>query len=146
MKRKRSGGILIIDNKILLMHRIREVNGKMEEYYVIPGGGVEENETYKEAAIREVKEEIGIDVKILQEEPLFTVTRETEEHYYYLVEYISGEIGTGTGPEFTNPDYVQKGSYSPELIDIKNIISGKINMVPVETKNDFIEYIKKGSS
>lgn len=146
MKRKRAGGILIIDNKILLMHRIREINGKMEEYYVIPGGGVEENETFKETAIREVKEEIGIDVKILTDNPLFTVNRETEEHYYYLVEYVSGKIGTGTGPEFTNPDYVKKGSYSPELIDIEDIINGKIYMVPDETRKDFIEYIKKGSS
>ena len=143
MKRKRAGGILIEDNKILLMHRIKEKNGIKDEYYVIPGGKVEDGETIKEAAIREVKEEIGIDVKTIGEEPLFTLERETEEHYYFLVKKIKGEIGTGTGPEFSNPDYVKYGSYSPELIPIEDIISEKINMVPIETRKDFINYISK---
>ncbi|MFI5201038.1 MAG: NUDIX hydrolase [Candidatus Kapaibacterium sp.] len=35
-------------------------------YWVAPGGGVEENETYEDAAIRELKEETGVDVEALK--------------------------------------------------------------------------------
>lgn len=37
------------------------------EYFKIPGGGIEEGESEKEAALREAKEEAGCDVEIIQE-------------------------------------------------------------------------------
>lgn len=52
--------ILEQDNKVLLMQRAG--SGYMDGYYGLPSGHVEENETLKQAAIREGKEEINIDV------------------------------------------------------------------------------------
>lgn len=37
---------------------------KNKNQYKLPGGGLEENETFEEAFIREVKEEVGCEVKI----------------------------------------------------------------------------------
>ena len=58
--RNRAGGLLIKNGKILLIHRIKNINGERKEYYVVPGGGIEEKENIKEATIRELKEETGL--------------------------------------------------------------------------------------
>lgn len=54
-------GIIRDEKKILLIYS--EKNGD----YKLPGGGVEEGETYKEALIREVLEEAGYRVEVLEE-------------------------------------------------------------------------------
>ena len=46
--------ILIKDEKILIGY------GKKEDFYIIPGGGIEGEETYKECCAREILEETGI--------------------------------------------------------------------------------------
>ena len=58
--RNRAGGLLIENGKILLIHRIKNINGERKEYYVVPGGGIEEKENIKETTIRELKEETGL--------------------------------------------------------------------------------------
>jgi len=140
--RNRAGGIYIKDGKILLMHRIKEIDGKINEYYVIPGGKVEENETLKETTIREIEEEIGIKVKLIQDNPKYIYKTEEGNQYFMLVDYISGVIGTGTGPEFTNNDYAKNGKYIVEMISLMDIIDGKINMVPETIKNKLINEIQ----
>lgn len=47
--------------------KIALVHAKIKNYYVLPGGGVRENETLEQGAIREAKEEAGCDVKIIDE-------------------------------------------------------------------------------
>ena len=67
MKRIRLAGIIPMEDGFALMHR-KDVlkNPDQTEYYVFPGGGQEENETYEEGTLREIKEEFGIDVKIIK--------------------------------------------------------------------------------
>ena len=50
--------ILEKDNKILLLKRTN--TGWMDGNWCIPGGSVEENETFLETAIREMKEELDL--------------------------------------------------------------------------------------
>lgn len=141
--RSRAGGLVIKDGKLLLMHRIKVKDGVTNEYYVVPGGGIENNETLSETTIRELKEEIGIDVDVIQEEPIYTYQTEKENQYFLLSEYVGGDIGTGKGPEFTDASYVNRGVYSVELVPIEEIITGKINMVPENIKEQFIKDIKE---
>lgn len=64
-KRVSSRGIIIEDGSVYAMFRRRiKDDGTVKEYYVIPGGGIEENETLEENVIREMKEEFSVDVKI----------------------------------------------------------------------------------
>lgn len=64
-KRVSSRGIIIENDYVYLMFRRRiKENGEIKEYYVIPGGGINENETLEENVKREVKEEFSVDVKI----------------------------------------------------------------------------------
>ena len=52
---------IIVDGKnILLIARIKS----NDSYFIFPGGGVEEGEDHEQALIREVKEELGIDVRV----------------------------------------------------------------------------------
>ena len=64
MERIRVAGIILYNNMFMLMHRIKKVGEETLDYYAIPGGGLEEGETYEQCCIREVKEEIGVDVKV----------------------------------------------------------------------------------
>ena len=67
MKRVRVAGVIPMDGGIALMHR-KDVKKRddFQEYYTFPGGGLEEGETLEECAIREVKEEFGINVKVIR--------------------------------------------------------------------------------
>lgn len=52
--------VLLRDDRILMaLHRRQH-----DHYWVLPGGGVEPNETPEEAAVREVQEETGLDIRI----------------------------------------------------------------------------------
>lgn len=63
------------DNKVLLGNA-----GVYEASWSVPGGGVEEGETKKQACIREILEETGIDVSKEKMEKLdFTQTGESEK-------------------------------------------------------------------
>ena len=51
--------VRMFDQKILL---IKRKNEPYKGYWALPGGFVEENERVEDAAVREVKEETGIDI------------------------------------------------------------------------------------
>lgn len=131
--RIRSSAIIFVDNKLITVYREKIVNGKLKKYYVIPGGGVEKNETIEECAKREILEEVGIDIELTDK--YFYLEKENAEEYFYIANYVSGKIGTGVGPEFTERDVEKYGTYEIRLIEkdeIKNI-----NLLPAEAK----EYI-----
>jgi 8-oxo-dGTP diphosphatase len=58
--RERAAVVIVEDDRVLLMRRRKPG----EEYYVVPGGGIEPGETPEEAAVREAKEETGLDVTL----------------------------------------------------------------------------------
>ena len=57
MKRDRSQAVVVREDKILLVKHL--MDGK--EFYCLPGGGIDEGETPEVSAIRELKEEAGVD-------------------------------------------------------------------------------------
>ena len=59
--RVRAGAIIIENNKILLIEYNDPARGV---FYDLPAGGAEPNESLKEAAIREAKEEACIDIEV----------------------------------------------------------------------------------
>lgn len=145
MERTRVAGIIFIDGKIALMHR-KDVLKKpeMPEYYTIPGGGLEEGETEEEGTRREIKEEFGIEVRIVKKLYEMKSTKFNQKEIFYLCEYISGKFGTGKGPEFSNdPKYKDSGKYIPELVEKENIKN--INLLPPEIKEKIITDIENGN-
>ncbi|TRZ87900.1 MAG: NUDIX hydrolase [Methanosarcinales archaeon] len=55
--------VIIFQGKIVL---IRRGNPPFQDHFAIPGGFVEVGETVETAAVREAKEETGLDVKLLK--------------------------------------------------------------------------------
>lgn len=119
--RNRAGIILIHDGKLALIERHRQ--GR--HYFAFPGGGVDEGETDEQAAIREAEEELGIRVQIVQKAA--TILREGRRNQvYFLVDWVDGVFGTGTGEEYGEVD-PEHGTYEPiwmpvEEILVKNVV------------------------
>lgn len=145
--RIRVAGIIPMGNGFALMHRTGNKVSGILDYHVFPGGGLEENETLEEGTIREIKEEFGIEVKVAklmyEQEYDATENRGARKEYFFLCEYLSGELGTGDGPEFNNdPKYADRGNFIPEIVARDNIEN--INLLPPEIRNKFVDDIKKG--
>ena len=58
-------GIIKNDDGIILIHRIKKNSDvEIRDYYVVPGGKMELNESEEETVKREVFEELGIYVRV----------------------------------------------------------------------------------
>ena len=96
--RNRRVAIVIRDGKIL-MERLcypEENNGK--EFFSVPGGGIEEGETPEEAALRELKEECGLEGTIVK--PLAVLFDNGRKEYSFEVSVSDDQQAvTGYDPE-----------------------------------------------
>lgn len=82
MNRPRSCATILKDDKILMVcHQTSS-----RTYWTFPGGGVNKGEPFEQAAIREVKEETGLDVKVVR--LLFEEDYEYGTSYCYLAELV----------------------------------------------------------
>lgn len=91
-RRQRAGVIIIHDGRILLLQRRKY--GLF--YYLVPGGGVEEGETVEEAAVREAREETGLEVTLAGK--VGELHQGEQLEHYYLAGDFAGELHLG-GPE-----------------------------------------------
>ena len=98
-----SRAIIIKDDKLLCLR----ANTTIEEWFVIPGGGQEVGELLDECVIREIKEELEIDIKVIK--------------MLYIAEYIPYE-------ELENPRWNQhlvSFFYHCEIIGDQKAVYGK---------------------
>lgn len=91
-RRRKSARVLIIrDGKLLtfLRKRYSTKTGEWIEYYSIPGGGIDRGESPESAAVRELYEEMGVEVE-LTGQVAHRVSRR-HEHYIFTGEIVEGE-------------------------------------------------------
>lgn len=95
--RNRSMALVVRDNKILMIQTYRRNSFIWE----LPGGGIEMNETAEEAAIRELKEECGLEGVINRS--LNTLhCKDGSVEYVFLVDVSDDqEAIVGTDPEIS---------------------------------------------
>ena len=90
---KTARAIIVDGRKVLVFFRRRIRNGEEVTYYALPGGHLEDSETFEDAVIREVKEEMNIDVKIIDYVGMNN-DMNCEERFYHC-EIIGGEMKFG---------------------------------------------------
>jgi ADP-ribose pyrophosphatase YjhB (NUDIX family) len=90
MIRPRVAVVLVEDGKILLLKH-KKID---REYWVLPGGGVEFGETIEEAGIRELVEETGLEVRLLN---LLFISESIppDKHRHVMNFYFQGKIVGG---------------------------------------------------
>lgn len=137
------------ENEILLERFIFSFTGKEKVLWVTPGGGVEANESFKEALERELFEELGIEVDI-EGEPILTLDipfngREGKfisHEVYYLIHLPSDTIVT-----FENMEEGEKDTF----LDLKwwgleELKNGDFEFEPNEEILHLLETIQKGTA
>ncbi|HEX8974044.1 MAG TPA: NUDIX domain-containing protein [Patescibacteria group bacterium] len=123
--------IIFIESGVVLIHRIKKGN----EYWVFPGGGVEEGEDNIKALIRECKEELGVVVNVNEmfcEVPF----GDDQLELFFKCQIASGTLGTGDGPEFKEGT-LYEGEYSLEIIPFDALCN--FNILPEMVRDKLIK-------
>ncbi len=131
----RAAILLLQDDKIALIERHRQGL----HYFSFPGGHVDEGETPEQAAIRETKEELGLDVTL--KKLVARMGWQGKLQYYYLVEATGGTFGTGTGEEMRHPK-PEKGTYSPTWMPVSQLLAQPVK--PPQMAELVVRFVKEG--
>ncbi|MBI2626836.1 MAG: NUDIX domain-containing protein [Parcubacteria group bacterium] len=137
-------GIIIKDSKVLLMHRKRHG----DDFYVFPGGRLEDDETVEQALVREMKEEVSLD--IINFKKLFQLKNQLKDEYggyypgyseeeYFLIESFLGDPVLG-GPEKEKMN--DQNQYYLEWTDLSKINQIE-SLYPKEAINKLLEYLQR---
>jgi 8-oxo-dGTP pyrophosphatase MutT (NUDIX family) len=108
--RVRAAAIVVKDDTLLLvLHKRGD-----KEYYLLPGGGVEQGESDEQALRRELLEETGL--TIAPGKLLFETTSVYPDHSRRVVQRVylcqaSGEIAPSKDPRVAGAAYISRGSF-----------------------------------
>jgi len=127
---QRVRAVIIKQKCILLIKRTK----KDCVYWVFPGGGVERHETCKSALAREVKEELGLDVKVgklLAKNQSQKPETIGQDEFFYETKIVGGILGNASGPEYQLGSGYE-GKYEITWVPIKKI--QEINLLPIDVR------------
>ena len=107
-----AGPVIIEDGKVLLNREVKK-DGEESPYFMFPGGTVEDfSSSLEETAIREAKEELGIDIEIIKPLRTLLVFRPGKDTVAVLVHYLAKR----TGDIVPGPETIEWGWF-----DIQNL-------------------------
>ena len=111
----RSAVIIKVGERVALIERIRDG----QTYYLFPGGTVETDESLEAAAVREAREESGLEIRLGQLAAV--VAFDGRLQYYFWATPVAGEFGSGIGEELSSSSNSQRGSYRPIWLSIEQL-------------------------
>ena len=149
-RRPSARGIIIKNNKIALVYSTKE------KYYKFPGGGIKGDEDMRAALIREVREEVGLNVipdsikefgSVLrrQKSDLSPDTIFEQENFYFLCQTDTQMLGQELD------DYEKDAGFSLRIVDIDEAIkvndeyhsSDKFNEIMIKRELKVLRIVKE---
>lgn len=118
---KTSRAIIIKDNKLLVFYRRKVINDEIVIYYSLPGGHVDIGEGIDECVVRELKEEMNLDIRVINYLGN-TIVDNVEENYFHC-EIVGGELRFGGEELERNCD---NNYYEIRWLDISEIAMSRI--------------------
>ncbi|MCA1554866.1 MAG: NUDIX domain-containing protein [Chloroflexi bacterium] len=116
----RAAVVLTVDGNIALIRRERDE----QTYFVFPGGKLDEGESPSEAAVREAKEELGLDVQV--EQLVAQLWFAAKWQYYFTARIIGGKFGTGSGDEVRGLYPPERGTYTPAWMPVAELLANDV--------------------
>ncbi|CAM5521248.1 hypothetical protein SAVIM338S_03944 [Streptomyces avidinii] len=137
--KERVRAVLVTADDTMLV--IRRTKPDVPEYWVLPGGGVEESDASREAALhREIHEEIAGKADIVR--LLHTMESDTERQLFYLARVTTWSFEDRTGPEFSAEG---RGEYALEEIPLTVEGVDSIDLKPEEIAHVLRGAVSSGS-
>lgn len=131
----RAVGIVLHEQNILLM--FRRSDGR--DYFVFPGGHVEERELPAETAAREVLEETCVSVSV-DRLIYHHFYDDGSERFYFLCDYLIGEPQLGEGPE--KEKMSEDNYYEPRWVPLERL--SQTLVYPLEIRDWILQDLKNG--
>lgn len=113
----RAAALIIETDHVALIERRN--TGSLLPYYLFPGGHIEIGETPPEAAIREIWEELG--VQIVVQQIVAEVRYHGDAQYYFAAVITGGVFGSGTGAEMIGVNAPEDGTHTPLWMPVARV-------------------------
>mgnify|MGYP001583285597 CR=1 FL=1 len=138
-----AGVCLVEENKVLLTRQSSEAD--QPNKWGLPAGGVEEGETLSEAAIRETREEIGIDVTLTSFVQAIILRRPKREDTLVII--YKGKIKDGQkikpdGKEVVGYSWTSKDDIEKDKVEWRHPFFKKFVLKSFERKTNQLDAIE----
>ncbi|MDR0462446.1 MAG: (d)CMP kinase [Christensenellaceae bacterium] len=142
-----SRAIVFRDGKLVAIKRHKEEgmsafgDSPNKDFFVFPGGHIDEGETAREAVVREIAEETNIQSVAVRPlyKKMFKTKRGEGMQVFYLCNYKSGEVSKTDAEEYTKND--PNNTYEPVLLDIESL--AKLDLRPHAVRDRLVRDIKR---